>query len=72
MRTATIHAIAAGEAPGYAWKWLCSSDKTQSASVFSYYYDCVSDARLHGYQVELTRATGEMAPGGAEYAIARA
>lgn len=66
MKTAMICAISTPDAPGYVWKWTCTSDRRQSASSFSYYYDCVTDARQHGYEVELTRAHGEMAPGGAE------
>jgi hypothetical protein len=69
MKTATIHAISAGEAPGYAWTWTCGSDKTRSATAFAYYYDCVTDARKHGYVVELARAHGAMAPEGVGYAL---
>ena len=69
MKTATIRAISAGDAPGYAWKWVSTSDREQSSTVFAYYFDCVTDARQHGYEVELTRAHGEMAPGGAGYAL---
>jgi hypothetical protein len=31
------------------------------------YYDCVADARKRGYEVELTRAQGVTAPGGARH-----
>ena len=69
MKTAKICPISSGEAPGYAWRWTCESDKTQSATIFAYYYDCVTDAREHGYVVEFTRAHGAMAPEGAGFAL---
>ena len=72
MKTATIQAVAAGEAWGYAWKWHCSSEHTQSATAFAYYFECLTDARRRGYDVELTRAHGDMAPGGAGYGMTRA
>jgi len=71
MKTATISAVSAGEVPGYAWTWRCTADNTASASAFAFYYDCVTDARKHGYHVELSRAHGAMAPGGAGYALSR-
>ena len=69
MKTAIICAISSGEAPGYAWKWTCETDKTHSTTVFAYYYDCVTDARKNGYAVEFARAHGAMAPEGAGYAL---
>jgi hypothetical protein len=72
MKTAEISAVPSGDVTGYAWRWTCSADKTSSATAFTFYYDCVSDAREHGYTVELTRAHGATAPGGVSYRLRRA
>ena len=45
----------------------CSADRAQSERTFDLYHDCLTDARAHGYEVELTHAQGNTAPGGAEY-----
>ena len=70
MKTATISAIPAGEAPGYAWTWRGATDGKTSRSAFAFYFDCVTDARKHGYEVTLTPARGAMAPGGLTYTLA--
>ena len=69
MKTATLSAIATGESPGYAWTWRCEADGYSSSGAFALYYDCLNDARLHGYDVRLVQAYGAMAPGGVAYAL---
>ena len=61
---ADIVPIPAGHAHGYLWKWRCAKSKAESKTAFTLYYDCVIDARKHGYDVELTHAQGLTAPGG--------
>ena len=56
MKTATIYAVGQGGDAGYAWKWRCDKKNASSAKTFAYYYDCLSDAREHGYAVELAPA----------------
>ena len=69
MKIAEIFATSAGAEPGYIWKWRCRTTNATSAQSFPLYFDCVLDAREHGYEVELTRAQGNSAPGGAGYAL---
>ena len=64
---AHIYSISAETEPGYVWKWR--NGKEQSKRSFVYYYDCVNDARQHGHDVELSRAVGLTAPGGASYVL---
>jgi len=45
------------------------ASKAESKQAFSLYYDCVCDARKHGYQVDLQRAQGLTAPGGAAHKL---
>ena len=72
MKKAEIYTIPAGHEPGYAWKWRSTDGRIISADTFQLYYDCVTDARKHGLEVELTRARGITAPGGAHYDLHRA
>ena len=69
IKTAQITAVSAGESAGYAWTWHCSSDNKSSDRSFRHYYDCMADARAHGYTVEPVHASGVMAPGGTRYAL---
>ena len=65
MKRAEIVPVPAGHAHGYTWKWRCIDSKTVSKTDFALYYDCVTDARKHGFEVELQQAHGLTAPGGA-------
>ena len=64
---AEILPVPAGHANGYVWKWRCNEPKAESKTTFTLYYDCLSDARKHGYAVDLTQAHGLTAPGGAQH-----
>ena len=69
MKTAEIVAVAAADAAGYVWQWRCLESNATSERSFPLYFDCVVDARQHGYEVELARARGNSAPGGAGYSL---
>ena len=69
MKTATISSVPSRQAPGYAWAWHCAADSANSTAAFGFYYDCVVDARGHGYGVDPVQPHGPMAPGGARYAL---
>ena len=69
MKTAIVSAMPAGEAAGFVWTWRCAADNAVSAKPFAFYFDCVSDARNRGYEVELARAGGTMSPTGSGYAL---
>jgi len=64
MKKAKLFSIPAGTPPGYAWKWHCEADKKGCKDAFMLYYDCLSDAKKSGYEVELVRAHGATSPGG--------
>ena len=68
MKKATITAAAAGER-ALAWSWRSSSDDATSDQSFAYYYECLIDAREHGYSVDPVYASGATAPGGAAYSL---
>jgi hypothetical protein len=58
-------------APGglFVWKWQDCDTGATSEGAFQLYFDCVTDARGHGYTVELTEAAGDNAPGGAGFRL---
>ena len=64
MKKAQICSIPSKTTQGYDWKWRAVTGKRESAKSFAFYFDCVSDARDRGYEVELTHAMGATAPGG--------
>jgi hypothetical protein len=70
MKIAEIYAVPAAGEPGYAWKWRSTNSKATSAGTFHLYFDCVTDAREHGYQIEATPGHGITAPGGAPHEVA--
>jgi hypothetical protein len=63
MKTAEMFSVPSGPDHGYAWKWRCAD--VESKESFTFYFDCYTDAKKRGYTVELTRAHGVTAPGGA-------
>lgn len=69
MKRAVLVAIPAAHGHGYTWKWRCVESKTESKTTFTLYYDCLTDAQTHGYQVELTHAQGLSAPGGERHNV---
>ena len=69
MKRAEIYTVPAGREPGYSWKWRECGGTITSAESFPMYYECLSDARSHGYEVELTHAQGNTSPGGAEFKL---
>lgn len=63
---AQIHAIAAS-GTGYVWKWRDVDRGLDCKSEFTLYYDCLTDARKHGYEIDLVHAQGLTAPGGLDH-----
>ena len=61
MKTCHIYPVSAG-AGVYHWKWRCVEGKRKSTSSrsFELFYDCVCDARKHGYQPRISAPKGSM------------
>ena len=49
-------AIAANTPTGFTWQWQKAASPTLTSGHFDFYFDCVADARAHGY-------TGPLPPG---------
>jgi hypothetical protein len=63
MKTAVVFAVDAGTDQGFVWKWRAADNKEQSAATFTYFYECVNDARQAGYTVELSGTSAKAVDG---------
>jgi hypothetical protein len=70
MSKAKVFSVPAPQANGYVWRWRCVDANVESDRAFSLYYDCVTDARGRGYEVEEQHAIGVTAPGGERHRLA--
>ena len=59
-KTCIIYAERTG-ATGYGWGWR--TDGKHSKGLFRYFYECVQDARKHGYAVDLEAVAQSLRPG---------
>jgi len=69
-KKAVVFSVPAAHENGYIWRWRSVDSAVESAQPFSFYHDCLKDAREHGYQVELAHASGASAPGGERHGLA--
>lgn len=48
----------------FAWKWRSADGKHESKKSFDYYFECLEDARRHGYTAEFsaTKVGPEIGP----------
>jgi hypothetical protein len=58
-KTCVIFAEPAGPT-SYGWGWRAGAK--QSKGFFRYFFDCVQDARKHGYAVELSDVAQSLKP----------
>ena len=50
---AIVRPVPARTEQGYRWQWRSVDGACVSANAFDLFYDCLDDARKHGYEVEL-------------------
>jgi hypothetical protein len=62
MKKAEIYAVPSPTRVGYTWRWRCQADRTEGESAFMLYYECVTDARKRGYEVEFLRPPSTSGP----------
>jgi hypothetical protein len=53
LRRCRIYYIAAGQV--VSWGWRADDGRARSSQLFPLFYECVEDARGHGYYVDLDR-----------------
>ena len=44
----------------FHWGWHSADGRRHSRTVFTYFYDCVLDARRHGYEVDPARVAAQL------------
>ena len=59
VKTAELFSVPTADMFGFAWRWRVANGSRQSESTFTYFYDCVQDARRAGYAVELGVASAK-------------
>lgn len=52
MKVAYVYAVLG--ATTFTWSWRSADDKQRSTTTFSFYFDCLQDARNQGYTAEFT------------------
>ena len=57
---AHVFTVPAKTPEGYRWQWRSADGATTSENAFDLFYDCVSDARESGYEVDLAEAPGSL------------
>ncbi|HYC46326.1 MAG TPA: hypothetical protein VED01_12705 [Burkholderiales bacterium] len=50
LRPCEIYPIATAYGHGYAWEWACVDGDAHSHQTFDLFFDCLEDARHHGYE----------------------
>ena len=63
VRRVQIVAVPAHNAHGFRWQWRSEDGADVSKRAFDLYYECVSDARSHGHEVQLAATPPDMGSG---------
>ena len=50
LRPCEIYPIRVGTENGFVWEWSAVERATKSARTFDMFFDCLDDARMHGYE----------------------
>lgn len=50
LRPCEISPVPVQYGNGYVWAWAALADDAQSAHTFEMFFDCLEDARKHGYE----------------------
>ena len=68
-KIATISAVPGGSPSDFVWTWQSADEGSTPSRCFSFYFDCLTDARNHGYRVDRSVGCGPMAPSGAPFTL---
>jgi len=50
LRPCEIYPVGVACAHGYVWEWSAVEDDVRSGHTFDMFFDCLEDARQHGYE----------------------
>lgn len=50
LRPSEIYPVGVACAHGYVWEWSAVEDDVRSEHTFDMFFDCLEDARQHGYE----------------------
>jgi hypothetical protein len=62
LRPCEIYPVPSGSRQGFVWEWSSVSEPATSKRCFDMFFDCLEDARRHGYEPHfLDRGVGDLA-----------
>ena len=61
LRPCEIYPVPTQCGHGYVWEWSAVADETKSAQSFDMFFDCLEDARHHGYEPHFLDRQQDMA-----------
>jgi hypothetical protein len=67
VRICKLYPVHAASSPEFKWEWRSDDCGRRSGRKFDFFYDCMADARSHGFKPILPQPTGDSAP--AHYAV---
>lgn len=50
LRPCEIYPVHTASGYGYVWEWSAFADEAKSQHAFDLFFDCLEDARTHGYE----------------------
>ena len=50
LRPCEIYPVRIPSSNGYVWEWSAVERATKSGQTFDLFFDCLDDARMHGYE----------------------
>jgi hypothetical protein len=62
MRICRLYPVQAEDRHKFKWEWRSERCDRRSSRKFDFFYDCMEDARSHGFRVILQHPIGETSP----------
>lgn len=60
LRPCEIYPVASQAGHGYLWEWSAVADDARSRQPFDMFFDCLEDARRHGYEPHFLDRTRDL------------
>ena len=60
LRPCEIYPVASQAGHGYLWEWSAVADDARSRQAFDMFFDCLEDARHHGYEPHFLDRTQDL------------
>ena len=61
VKTVQTYPVPSGSRQGFVWQWSSVSEPATSKRCFDMFFDCLEDARRHGYEPHFDRGVRDLA-----------